>query len=135
MYERNPYHNAPQEHSTRSNLVDVGGVAVRIHVGQGELVLRTMSTVDEAMVKACGVTMAKPLGHSGAPSLTSVSKVNVGTLSSVSHRHVAVGKARSQPMPTMGGGGPVVVRGRESRPHGEGVQQGCMPNGIQGGRR
>jgi len=135
VYERNPCHKAPQERPTRSNLADMGGVAVRIPEIVGELVFRTMSTVDEAMVKVCGVTMAKPLGHSGAPSLTSASKVNVGTLSSVPHRHTTVGKARSQPMPVTGGGGSVVVRGWESRPHGEGIQQGCMPNEIQGGRR
>lgn len=131
MYERNSRHKAPQERATRSNPVDVGGVAVRIPKVLGELAFRSMSTVDEAMAKACGVTMAKPLEHSG----TSVSKVNVGTLPPAPPRCKAVGKARSQPMPVMGGGGSVVVRGRESRPHGEGIQQGCMPNEIQGGRR
>src|ERR1051326_6360456 len=30
------------------------------------------------------------------------------------------------------GGGPVVVRGRESRPHGEGVQRGHARNVLQG---
>ena len=33
------------------------------------------------------------------------------------------GKARRRPMPSGWGGGPVVVRGRESRSHGEGVQR------------
>lgn len=70
MYERNSRHKAPQERATRSNLVDVGGVAVRIPKVLGELAFRSMSTVDEAMAKACGVTMAKPLGHSGTPDVT-----------------------------------------------------------------
>jgi len=44
------------------------------------------------------------------------------------------GNARRLPMLPEWGGGSVVVRGRESRPHGEGIQQGQQPNAEQGGR-
>lgn len=79
----------------------------------------------EAMVKACGVAVAMLQGHSWAPTLSNGWKVNVGTIPPVPYRSVShrlVGKVRCRLMPVGWGGGPVVVRDRESRSHGEGVQ-------------
>lgn len=76
-------------------------------------------------MKACGVTAAMSQGHSWAPTLSSGLTVNVGTIPAVPYPASTPrvgGKVRRQPMPAEWGGGPVVVRGRESRPHGKGVQ-------------
>jgi hypothetical protein len=76
-------------------------------------------------VKVCGVAVARPQGHSWAPNPTNGSGVNVGTIptapSSVSSQLIG-GKVCRRLMPTGWGGGVVVVRGRESRLHGEGPQ-------------
>ena len=77
-------------------------------------------------MKACGVVVAKLQGHSWAPTPSSGSRVNVGTTSvapSPTSSQLAGGKARRRLMPPGWDGGPVVVRGRESRSHGEGVQR------------
>lgn len=119
--------NASQGQTTSSNLTDVGWVAVRTRAS-GELVDRLMSPVGEATVKACGVAVAKPQGHSWAPHLSNGSGVNVGTIAMVPLRHVASvagGKVCRRLMPPRWGGGVVVVRGRESRSHGEGPQRVC----------
>jgi hypothetical protein len=68
-------------------------------------------------VKVCGVAVAMLPGHSWAPHLLNDSRVNMGTIT-----RSPLGKARRQLMPVWWGGGSVVVRGRESRLHGEGVQ-------------
>ena len=79
----------------------------------------------EATVKVCGVVVARPQGHSWAPNLTNGLRVNVGTIptapSSISYPLIG-GKVCCRLMPTEWGGGVVVVRGRESRLHGEGPQ-------------
>ena len=76
-------------------------------------------------MKACGVAVAKSQEHSWAPTSSNGPTVNVGTIPAVpypaSTQRVG-GKARRRPTLSGWGGGPVVVRGRESRPHGEGVQ-------------
>lgn len=90
----------------------------------------------EATVKNCGVTGAMLQGHSWAPTPSNGRRVNVGTVSLVpeSRRAAATaGKARCQLIPTGRGGGPVVVRGRESRSHGEGVQRDRGRNSERGG--
>jgi hypothetical protein len=77
-------------------------------------------------MKACGVVVAKQQGHSWAPTPSSGSRVNVGTISvapSATSSQLVAGKARCRSKPSRWGGGPVVVRGRESRLHGEGVQR------------
>ena len=80
----------------------------------------------EAVVNACGVTTAMLQGHSWAPTPSKGSKVNVGTILLVPVRSGSqpdrFGKARCRLMPAGWDGGPVVVRGRESRSHGEGAQ-------------
>jgi hypothetical protein len=77
-------------------------------------------------VKACGVVVAKLQGHSWAPTPLSGSRVNVGTIPvapSPTNSQLAGGKVHRRLMPPGWDGGPVVVRGRESRLHGEGVQR------------
>jgi hypothetical protein len=79
-------------------------------------------------MKACGVVVAMRLGHSWAPPWTIGDAVNVGTVAVVavpggSIQLLSGGKARRRLMPPRWDGGLVVVRGRESRPHGEGVQR------------
>ena len=137
VYVRNQHLKAPQERTTSSNLADMGWVAVRIPVSVGRTLLAVDVAVREAREKACGVSMAKPLGHSWAPSLWNAAKVNVGTTPVVPPCHLSGmsgGNARRRPMLPEWGGGSVVVRGRESRPHGEGIQQGQQPNAEPGGR-
>jgi hypothetical protein len=88
-------------------------------------------------VKDCGVAVAMLQGHSWAPTPLKGSRVNVGTIPAVPFPAcslLAGGKARRRPMLPGWGGGPVVVRGRESRSHGEGVQRVCSDNADWGGR-
>ena len=77
-------------------------------------------------MNACGVTTARLQGHSWTPTPSKGSKVNVGTILLVPARSGSQperpGKVRCRLTPTRWDGGPVVVRGRESRSHGEGAQ-------------
>jgi len=64
--------------------------------------------------------------------------VNVGTILAVpspASGPLVGGKTRRRLMPLGWDGGPVVVRGRESRLHGEGVQRVCSCRVERGGRR
>lgn len=92
----------------------------------------------EAVVNACGVTTAMLQGHSWTPTPSRGSKVNVGTIPPVPEQSGSQpdrsGKARCRLMPVGWDGGPVVVRGRESRPHGEGVQCVRSIDTDRGGR-
>ena len=93
--------------------------------------------VREAMVKVCGVAVAMLQGHSWAPTLSNGQKVNVGTVLSVpspTSIKLVGGKACCRLIPTGWGGGPVVVRDRESRSHGEGVQCVHSRTADRGGR-
>jgi hypothetical protein len=88
-------------------------------------------------VKARGVAVAMPQEHSWAPRLLIDLTVNVGTHAVVPFPERIQrfgGKVHRRLMPLRGGGGPVVVRVRESRSHGEGVQlvRGCRA--LRGGR-
>lgn len=88
-------------------------------------------------MKACGVTEARLQGHNWAPTPSKGSRVNVGTLSLVPPRDpdwMADGKTCRRSTPTRRGGGPVVVRARESRAHGEGVQCVRSIDAQRGGR-
>jgi len=88
-------------------------------------------------VNACGVAVAMLQGHSWAPTPSNALRVNVGTIPTVPScrpARAAGGKARCRLMPTGWGGGPVVVRARESRVHGEGVQCVRSRNVDRGGR-
>lgn len=77
---RNQCLNAPQAHPPAQNLADMGWVASRTHLAEvitsgvagvvsqvGNSRAARMSSVREAMVKACGVTMAMVQGHSWVP--------------------------------------------------------------------
>jgi hypothetical protein len=105
-------------------------------------VQRTPCSVDiadrEATVNACGVTVAKPQGHSWAPHPLNGSGVNVGTTpavpSPVSNQLVG-GKTCRRLMLAGWDGGVVVVRGRESRLHGEGPQRVRSDRADRGDRR
>jgi hypothetical protein len=91
----------------------------------------------EATVNACGVVVAKLQGHSWAPTPSKDSRVNVGTTSMVpssASSQLVDGKTHRQSMLSGCGGGPVVVRARESRVHGEGVQCVCSIDVDRGGR-
>jgi hypothetical protein len=88
-------------------------------------------------MKDCGVVVAMRQGHSWAPPWSSGHVVNVGTVPAAPHLLVfglVGGKVRRRLMPPGRGGGPVVVRGRESRPHGEGVQRDRSFAATSGGR-
>ena len=77
-------------------------------------------------MKVCGVVVARLQGHSWAPTPSNGSGVNVGTIPAVPSPASSLlvgGKARRRLMLPGWDGGPVVVRGRESRLHGEGVQR------------
>jgi hypothetical protein len=89
-------------------------------------------------VKVCGVAVAMLQGHSWAPIPSNGQGVNVGTTPAVpspASRQLVGGKARRRSMPLGWGGGLVVVRGRESRPHGEGAQRVRSIAADGGGRR
>ena len=152
--------NAPQETATSSNLADVGWVATRTRTTTalplsgltdlGWVAARTRSTPvgwgtlrlgdvagREAMVNACGVAVARLQGHSWAPTPSKGSRVNVGTIHAVPFPASSLlvgGKICRRSMPSGWGGGPVVVRARESRAHGEGVQRVRSTIVERGGR-
>jgi hypothetical protein len=88
-------------------------------------------------MNACGVIMAMRLGQSWAPPWTSGHAVNVGTIPVAPHPLVfgpVDGKARRRLTLPGWDGGLVVVGGRESRPHGEGVQRDRSFHAPSGGR-
>ena len=109
---------------------DGSGLGCGAHPSNGDIGWGTLGLVDvagrEAMVNACGVAVARPQGQSWAPTPSKGSGMNVGTTLLVPPRRPARatgGKARRRLMPAGWGGGSVVVRARESRVHGEGIQR------------
>jgi hypothetical protein len=89
-------------------------------------------------MKDCGVIVAMLQGHSWTPTPSMGSGVNVGTILVAPYSassQLADGKARRRLMPSGWDGGPVVVRGRESRLHGEGVQRVRSFHADRGVRR
>ena len=138
-YVRNQRLNAPQEQTTSSNLTDLGWAATRTHttlVVRGTLRLGDVAG-REATVNVCGVGVARLQGHSWSPTPSKGSRVNVGTTSPVPPLRAAStagGKTRCRLMPVGWGGGSVVVRARESRVHGEGVQRVRSGTAECGGR-
>jgi hypothetical protein len=134
-----PATESPSRRPTSSNLADLGWVAARTRIRR----LRgTPWPVDvagrEAVVKVCGVAAAMLQGHSWVPIPSNGRKVNVGTIPVVPNPvscQLPGGKVRRRLMPPGWGGGPVVVRGRESRPHGEGVQRDRSRRALMGDHR
>jgi hypothetical protein len=135
---RNQRPNAPQETATSLNLADQGWVAARTRMlGRGTLGLGDVAG-PEATVNVCGVAVAMLQGHSWAPIPSNGPRVNVGTTPTVpfpASSQPVGGKARRRLMRSGWDGGPVVVRARESRAHGEGVQCVRSINAARGGRR
>jgi hypothetical protein len=128
---------ASQVNPPAPNLTDMGWVAMRIGVS----VPRTLWSIDvvdrEAMVKVCGVAMAKLQGQSWVPHLSNGERMNVGTTSIAPYpasNQLVGGKTCRSLMLSKWGGGVVVVRGRESRLHGEGLQRVCSNRAQRGGR-
>lgn len=88
-------------------------------------------------MKVCGVTVARLQEHNWAPTPTKGSGVNVGTIPLVPSRDpcwMVDGKICRRSMPAGWGGGSVVVRARESRVHGEGIQSVRSTDAGRGGR-
>jgi hypothetical protein len=137
---------ASQEHSTSSNLTDLGWAATRTRTAHraGNSLGRSVSSAGRPHPKACGVGVAMLQGQSWAPNPTNGSGVNVGTIPAVpfpASSLLAGGKARCRLTPPGWGGGPVVVAGvtpclgdRESRSQGEGVQRVRGITAARGGR-
>jgi hypothetical protein len=129
----------PRKRGVGSNLVDMGRCAARGHRWWS-----TPKPVDsaggEATLKVCGVGVAMLPGHELGTSLVDRSRGERGNrprslLASVGQAE-AEGQVRRRL--TAGGrdGGLVVVRGRESRLHGEGDQQTRRKDaGMPGVRR
>jgi hypothetical protein len=117
------------------------GLGCGAHPGRcsGELLNRFANDRREAIGKVCGVPVAMPQGQElGASSVdrSCVERGNRPALFPFSAVHVEDGIGASSAEGVGRGGGPVVVRGRESRPHGEGGQQARgKDTGMSGGRR
>ena len=90
-------------------------------------------------VKDCGVAVARAAGEELGTDPVYRLMVNVGTVARSPFLPVSQtgsGKACRLLMVWWWGGGSVVVRGRESRLHGEGTQRVCRDGtGMPGGRR
>lgn len=123
---------AVERSSRRNHQLEPGGSGLGSNahpsdtLSLGKLTGRLMSLAGEATVNNCGVAVAKLQGHSWTPTPSRGSRVNVGTTPTVPSwvsDELVGGKVRCQLMLSGWGGEPVVVRGRESRPHGEGVQR------------
>jgi hypothetical protein len=125
---RNQWLN-PLKWTPGSNLADLGRSAVHTRVASVAWV--TLGSVlglagSEATVKACGVAVARLQGKSSAPIPSNEHMVNVGTIPgspSPPAAQAGDGQTHRQLMNPGWGGAAVVVRGRESRSHGEGRQR------------
>lgn len=130
----------PLKADAGSNLVDVGRIAaraVRDVVGRG-LRSRPNAAGGEAARKVCGVLVAMLSGEELGADPVDRDVVNVGTVPESPFPSPDVGdggQVRCRLMAPGRGGGSVVVRGRESRLHGEGTQRAsCADAGMPGGR-
>jgi hypothetical protein len=122
------------------NLADMGrSAACAYRLGRGGRLRKPGEIAGpEAVVKVCGVAMARLPGHSWAPTSST------GRMSERGNRlgspfwlasQAASGQVRRRLMTRRRGGASVLVRGRESRPHGEGRQQVRSRGvGMPGGR-
>jgi hypothetical protein len=124
-----PVVEPPQALETGSNLADLGRAAVHTFPLGGEVTPKPESVAGgEATRTACGVLVARLQGHGRAPILPTELLVNVGTVPESPYQPaqpgLVAGKVHRRPRTVGRGGGSVVVRGRESRPHGEGTQRG-----------
>ncbi len=90
-------------------------------------------------MKVCGIVVARLQGAKLGTSPVKRFQVNVGTIPGAPSPPGSIqlpggGKAHRRLMLPGWDGGPVLVRGRESRPHGEGVQQVRSDDADRGGR-
>lgn len=125
---------------TGSNLVDVGRDAVHAELGNGEATCGTVMYVgpqdrEEGLRRTRGDAAGAELGTDP----TDRSAVNMGTLPCLPFpvgRQPIGGQGHRRPRGTVGGGAAVVVRGRESRSHGQGRQRDrSTGSAMPGGRR
>lgn len=130
----------PLKGGTGSNLADLGRATVRVDqdVRGQRLRSRLLTSVRRPSPQCCGFgdgeAVAAELGADPANRHT----VNAGTIpkSPFWTSSVLVGGQVHRQLTALGwGGGSVVVRGRESRPHGEGTQRvRSRCDGMPGGR-
>jgi hypothetical protein len=131
----------PESNSAGSNLVDLGRSAahVLLPLGRGDSRVGCRSADLEATRKGCGVLVARLPGNSWAPRPSTGRVVNVGTAWRSPFPpagQAGGGQARRRLRVAGWDGASVVVRGRESRPHGQGRQQvRSLGAGRPGGRR
>ncbi len=134
-----PVVEPPQERRTGSNLVDQGrdssapDLPTTGRDGLGDVVS------PGATMKDCGVVVDRPAGEKPGTDPVDRSCGERGNrlrVASLPASQAGSGKARRLLMARGRGGGSVVVRGRESRPHGEGTQRvRDGGTGMSGGRR
>ncbi len=117
----------PLKRGTGSNLVDMGRVAVHADLIDGEA---TLTPVTHAGQEAIGESLRRTRGEAAGEELgahpADCHMVNAGTapvLPSPPPSLGGDGQVHRRPMAPGWGGGSVVVRGRENRPHGEGAQR------------
>ena len=126
---------------TGSNLADVGRAAVHaVRYGCGRrLRSRLLAPVGRLSGKVCGVSESEAAGEKLGVSLVERNIVNMGTdpgLSLPLRCQCGGGQVHRRPIASGRGGASVVVRGRESRPHGEGRQRVSNDGiGMPGDRR
>jgi len=134
---RNQWWN-PLKEGTGSNLVDAGRAATHAVCWAPTLsvgFVRLLGGHGEGLRRSRGEVAGEELGTDPVERLV----VNVGSLAGLPYPTViqaAGGNICRLRMARRGDGGSVVVRGRESRPHGEGTQQvRSVVTGTPGGRR
>ena len=117
----------PLKRETGSNLVDVGWTATHVVLFVGAATPTSdfrgrLGGHEESLRRTRGEVAGEELGTEPVDRL----RVNVGTISrspNLPHGQCGRGRARCRPMVSGWDGVLVVVRGRESRPHGEGAQR------------
>ena len=130
----------PLKRGSGSNLVDVGRATVRADCfGCGQrLRFRSFTSERRLSSKACGVGASEVVAAKLGVDPVDRHMVNVGTISGLPFSTSCLlvdGQAHRQLMAPGWGGGSVVVRGRESRSHGEGTQRVRNEDlGMPGGR-
>ena len=130
----------PLKCGTGSNLVDAGRAAVRVELIHGKTTPKPAIDVGgEAIGESLRRTRGEAAGAELGADPIDRHMVNVGTVAespSPASSQLVGGQARCQLMAPGRGGGSVVVRGRESRSHGEGTQRvSSVVAGMPGGRR
>jgi len=137
VYERNQCLKPLKVSGAGSNLVDTGRTAT--HTRMWVTPKPDVVAGGEATVKVYGVAVARLQGNSWASIPSTGYVVNVGTVPRppfLSVSQAGSGKAHRLLMVAEWDGVSVVVRGRESRPHGEGRQwYRSSRTGRSGGRR